>query len=215
MKRCQQAGFTLIEILVALAVFSILAAMSGSVIYNSAVTKERIQQQSIRLSQLQLAISMLQQDTRNLLNRAIFGDKMYRAPNMIAEQDYLEFTRDGLLNPLGASRSSLQRVAWVCKNGQLIRRTWPMVDTPNRQNYQDNPLLSHLKQCEFSYISQDKQPSARWQSRQKKQAQSSPFPIGVELTLDIMDWGVGTWIIPFPALTPVIPTQDTHQHAKK
>ncbi len=54
-------------------------------------------------------------------------------------------------------RSTLKRVAYVCAEKKLIRRSWENLDTPNRKHYQDKILLDNLEQCSFDYLSNSRQ----------------------------------------------------------
>ncbi|NYQ85965.1 GspJ family T2SS minor pseudopilin variant LspJ, partial [Escherichia coli] len=64
-------GFTLIEILIALTVFAILATITSSTLYYAFNTRTRVNAQAERLNALQLAISIIQQDTSQTVERAI------------------------------------------------------------------------------------------------------------------------------------------------
>src|SRR5438105_632303 len=95
----QLNGFTLIEILIALAVFAILATITTSVLYNAFTTRARVNEQSALLTELQLAISLIQQDTRQTIERPIRSNEMRLFPAFIGQAHYVEFTRDGNVNP--------------------------------------------------------------------------------------------------------------------
>lgn len=148
----KKSGFTLIEVLIALAVFAILASITSSTLYYAFNTRTRVNEQSERLSALQLTISIVQQDISQTAERAIRGNDMRLFPIFIGRPDYVEFTRDGDVNPGSVEkRSSLKRVALVCQNNSLLRRTWDTLDPFDRNTHADKVLVSNLSDCHFGF----------------------------------------------------------------
>lgn len=180
-------GFTLIEILIALAVFAILSTITTSVLYNAFTTRTRVNEQSLYLNKLELAISLIQQDTLQILERAIRGNEMRLFPPFIGQADYFEFTRDGDVNPNSSEkRSTLKRIAYTCKNGSLIRRTWNSLDSIDRKTYQDRILLDQLDECHFNYLNQTLQVLSEWREQavnQNQRKETLPKAIQVNMTL--------------------------------
>jgi general secretion pathway protein J len=184
-------GFTLIEILIALAVFAILATITTSVLYNAFTTRSRVNEQSERLNELQLAISLIQQDTSQVVERAIRGTDMRLFSSFIGQPNYLEFTRDGNVNPGSTEkRSTLKRIAYVCKEGALIRRTWSSLDSINRNTYEDKQLLAQLADCHFGYLNQSLQVLPEWREQAVNLNQRrEPFPKAIQVNVTLRDQG--------------------------
>ena len=184
-------GFTLIEVLIALTVFAILASITSSAMYQAFNTRDRVTSQANRLNTLQLAIILIKRDTQQILERSILGDEMHTFPPFTGQPNYIEFTRGGVANPMGINRgSTLQRVAYLCKKNQLIRRSWQTLDSPNRNQYQDKLLLDNLTQCEFSFLAHNLQILPSWQEYALQQNQrKETLPTAIRLTLVLTDWG--------------------------
>ncbi|CAM2942338.1 type II secretory pathway protein LspJ [Legionella steigerwaltii] len=184
-------GFTLIEILIALAVFAILATITSSVLYNAFTTRSRVNEQSQRLNELQLAISLIQQDTSQTLERPIRSNDMQLLPAFIGQTNYLEFTRDGDVNPGSIEkRSTLKRVAYVCQQGALIRRTWSTLDRINQNIYEDKLLLNRLTNCHFGYLNQNLQVLPEWREQAVALNQrKEPFPKAIQVNMTLQDQG--------------------------
>ncbi|HHT0591590.1 TPA: GspJ family T2SS minor pseudopilin variant LspJ [Legionella anisa] len=184
-------GFTLIEILIALSIFAILATITSSVLYNAFTTRARVNEQSERLNELQLAISLIQQDTRQTVERPIRSNEMQLLPPFIGQKNYVEFTRDGNINPASIEkRSTLKRVAYVCQQGTLIRRTWSSLDIINQKSYEDKLLLNRLTNCHFGYLNQNLQILPEWREQaitlnQRKE----PFPKALQFNMTLQDQG--------------------------
>lgn len=169
-------GFTLIEIMIALIVFAILAMITSSVLVQTLHIQERVNAHNDDTVKLELTLSLLQQDTTHFISRAVRGNEMHLFPSIIAQPTYIEFTRGGILNPLATEqRSELARVAYVCENHQLIRRVWQQLDTPDRQDFRDTMLLSDLKQCRFDYMGLHNQFVETWYQAAAEPRRAIPF----------------------------------------
>lgn len=118
----KQRGFTLIEMIVALAIFAVLGAMTaqivGRVIDQFALLTER----GTRLTELNRAMQIMQRDLLQLAPRRIrdpLGDP--RGAVLIQSDGTIEFTRKGWSNPLNRKRSTLQRVVYRLEGDTLFR----------------------------------------------------------------------------------------------
>lgn len=184
-------GFTLIEILIALSVFAILATITSSAMYHAFNTRTRVSMQADRLSQLQLAMALIQRDTQQIIERSVRGNELHLFPPFIGQPNYLEFTRGGSINTTeNAPGSTLKRVAYLCRGSQLIRRSWNILDTPNRKQFQDKPLLNNLTECHIAYLAHNQQVLPTWHEYALKQDQrQETLPSAIQFTLHLNDWG--------------------------
>lgn len=187
----QSKGFTLIEILIALTVFAILATITTSSLYYAFDTRTRVTLQAEKLNTLQLALSLIQQDISQAVERAIRGNEMHLFPIFVGQPQYLEFTRDGYINPQSMEkRSTLKRVALVCKDGKLLRRTWSTLDPTNRNTYEDKTLLDGITECHFNYLNQSSQLLPEWREQAVNQNQNKePLPQAVQINITLKEWG--------------------------
>jgi general secretion pathway protein J len=180
-------GYTLIEVMIALFVFAILATITAGAMMQAFNTRAHVDTSFNHLNKLQLAVALLTTDTQTMIERSVRGNEMRVFPPFTGQETYFEFTRDGLLNPEGfEQRSSLKRIAYLCLDGQLIRRSWPYLDTPNRHRVQDKILLSGLKHCHFAYLTHSHQILNEWrayavQQNQKKES----LPLAIQVNLDL------------------------------
>lgn len=184
-------GFTLIEILIALTVFAILASITSSTLYYAFNTRTRVNEQSDRFSHLQLAVSLMQQDTSQIIERSIRGNELRLFPIFIGRSDYMEFTRDGDVNPGGTeNRSTLKRIALVCEAGSLLRRTWDSLDPINRNIHADKLLIDKLTECHFGYLNQSLQVLTEWRADAVDQEQKKEsLPKAIQVNLKLRDLG--------------------------
>ncbi|MDI9819496.1 MULTISPECIES: GspJ family T2SS minor pseudopilin variant LspJ [unclassified Legionella] len=183
-------GFTLLEILIALSVFAILATITASTMYYAFNIKERVIQQADRLNNLQLAMILIERDTTQVIPRPVRGNDMHLFPAFAGQPQYLEFTRDGIVNPGSAEkRSTLKRIAYICRANQLLRRSWEVLDTPERNRYEEKILLDNLTNCKFSYLNHSLQVLPEWRDNALQQNQrAEPLPKAVQLNFTLKDW---------------------------
>ncbi len=161
MKRHQ--GYTLIEVIVALALFAIVTTLSATLIQQAFDTRAHLMASTDRFNAIQLTVSLLQRDTAHMMNRPIRSTDKQLFPPFVGESSYLEFTRSGVVNPNATSkRSTLKRVALICENQQLIRRTWITLDGPTHKDFLDKILLDHLNDCAFSYLTHKLEILSEW-----------------------------------------------------
>lgn len=184
-------GFTLLEILIALSIFAILATITSSSLYYAFTTRTKVNLQADRLNELQLAVSIIQQDVSQIINRATRGNEMRLFPVILGQPEYMEFTRDGIANPKGIDkRSTLKRVAFTCQEGALIRRTWQTLDPINRDKYQNRVLIRNLKECHFNYLNHTLQSLSEWREQGFTKGQKAEvFPTALQINLTLKDWG--------------------------
>ena len=193
-------GYTLIEVVIALAIFAIVSLLSTSVVMNSFNTYRDLKQKTTRLNRIQLVITMMRYDITQILNRSIRGNEMHLFPPFIGETNYTEFTRAGVINPeQGIKASHLKRVAFLCAKNQLIRRSWYSLDSTSRSAYHDKILLSHLEKCSFAYISRNLERLYEWRPYAVQQNQHQAFlPSAIEFNFEIKKLGPASLLFIIP-----------------
>lgn len=200
MMRNKIAGFTLLEILIALSIFAILAVITASTLYYALNSKTRVAQQAEQLVTLQLALTLLERDIQQMIERPVLSDNHQMISEFIGHTAGLEWTHGGFINPFyREKRSTLERVAYLCQNQQLIRRSWPLLDIPDRSHYQDKLLLGNLETCRFAYFNKHLQLLDAWQANALSSQQNiETFPKAVQLTLNVLGWGEGRFLFIIP-----------------
>ena len=96
MKR-RQNGFTLIEILVALFIFALVALISGQLLSRTISAQDRLQDRGERLALVHRAMQIMQRDMLQLTNRSVrtSDDFTQLAPLLINTDGFIEMTRVG------------------------------------------------------------------------------------------------------------------------
>ncbi len=199
-------GFTLIEIMIALFIFAIIAAITTAGLQGVITARDRSAANAKRLQQLQIALTIMQRDIAQAINRPITDSKGQQQAAFTGDalKNYLEFTHGGFINPMAQEkRSTLQRVAYYFRDNKLYRRTWPVLDRPQNTKHHDKVILTRLNSFSFIFYDQKKQQQKFWPL--KNTSDNSPLPIAVRVTLDLNKWGriIRTFKI---AVTPNVQT---------
>ena len=197
-------GFTLLELLVALAVFSIMAVAAYSGLRNVLYTRAAVEEQNQRLAAVQLAVYRLEQDIEQATPRGIrdeYGEPQGALLGGKLTDDRLTLTRAGWDNPLGQPRASLQRVAYRLRDGRLWRLHWPVLDRGGLIEPRETLLLERVRDFKVQFLDQDDwrddwpPPSS---STDDRKPDPDRLPRAVEIRLTLEDWGEITRLLPLP-----------------
>ena len=187
--KIKAAGYTLIEVIIALTVFAIIAVLAVSAMYQVFDMRTRLNLQAEQLNNLQLGITLITRDSEQIIARAIIGENMKLMPIFSGDTHYLEFSRGGLFNPMAIkSHSSLARIAYLCINNTLVRRSWASLDDPYRTKFRDKTIFTNLEACEFAYMNHERKFLANWEGSNLKH-NSESLPIALQFKLKIAYWG--------------------------
>ncbi|THD03183.1 type II secretion system protein GspJ [Panacagrimonas perspica] len=193
MSRLHPRGFTLIEIIVVLLVFSVMAAMAYGGLNSVLKLRRGVEDSMQRTADLQRAFMRLRQDFQNVRDRPArdqFGDA--RAPLSFNRDEILTLVRGGMRNPMGSSRSSLERVSYRVKDHVLLRSTWPALDLPDKAEPTELALLKEVQELRWRFMDNGHEWQAEWprsEAGQSSNPAAFPPPIAVEITLVTKDWG--------------------------
>lgn len=135
-------GFTLVEVLVALAIFALIGAAGSRLLINTLDAQNRSSERAERLTDLQRALNLFERDLRQYVARPVRDEFDDLQPPLLLETGALELTRQGWGNPLRADRSELLRVNWsLGSDGQWQRHVWMQLDRgPNPERITQNVL---------------------------------------------------------------------------
>ena len=127
--RRARAGFTLLEMLVAIAIFASLALMAQQVTNGVTRVNSAVAGHDQKLNLMQQTMSFLTHDLTQMMPRPVRGDQGQREPALLAgagvlasESEGMRFVRGGVVNPLmRLPRSNLLTVGYRIHSGYLER----------------------------------------------------------------------------------------------
>ena len=194
MKRFGRAGFTLIEVLVALAVFGIMSMLAYAALGRTLSNADFLGERMDRLQSVQRTIRFLSTDLMQAAPRPVrsdLGDTYEPALRSSLSSDFpIELTRGGWTNPAGLPRGTLQRVAYRIEDDELVRYHWNVLD----RTYANEPiatvLLNGVQSLEFIYYQANGEVSQVWPPLLQEGPEGLRLrPRAVEIVLTLTDQG--------------------------
>ena len=183
-------GFTLVEMLVALAIFAVLGVISATLMERTIANEEILGVRSERLAEVQRAMRFLKRDLMQITNRPIrdlLGDPLQ--PVLIGDDGLIEFTRLGWRNPVQARRSELQRVAYRMHEGTLHRAYWNVLDRAQGSEPVVQPLLAEVQQIEFFALDANGYEHSFWPPQEEAPANPANQLVAILMRIDCHPFG--------------------------
>ena len=200
MKTPVSAGFTLLELLVALSIFALISAMAYGGLQSVMTQQQQTGARSERLADLQKAYRIMQRDLEQIVSREIrneFGD---RIASVVGGSgfDGVEFSRAGYPNPAGFLRSDIQRVAYVPDQDTLLRRTWRALDRAQDTEPDEQKLVESMSRFAMRFLDQGNVWQERWPPAAGQGQVLPELPVAVEVQLELDELGTLTWLFSLP-----------------
>lgn len=179
----RERGFTLIEMLVALMIFALLAAAGVILLRGSVDTQATVRTHLDALADVQRGIATLDADLSQAVPRISRLQAGTSAPAFSGRRPrkdegfpLIQFVRGGWSNPAGQRHSSLQRVEYWWRDGRFERVGYPVVDGAAPQD--PSTLFDHVSDVAVRYRAASGDWLDDW-------APSNPLqlPVAIELTL--------------------------------
>ena len=195
-----QRAFTLVELLVALAIFAIMAVMSYRALDSVFQTRQHLNLETARLRDMALLFARLDDDFATLLDRpARNADNLpYDALRLSAflpgaEDATLVFTRSGFSGSTGIAATP-QRVGYRLKDGTLELVLWPSLDAAPRTRPQAYPAMTNVREVQWRALDS----GGSWQNVWRSTAVATPlaatasaiaaslYPAALEVTITLV-----------------------------
>lgn len=187
------AGFTLLEMLVALAIFAVLAALAYSGLQTVLDSRTEVAASMKRIEAVSRAFDRIGRDLSQAIDRPIRDGYGEKQPALFGDVDLrgrgLQFTRAGWANPLGEPRSDLQRVAYQLRGGRLYRLYWNVLDRAQDSTPQRMRLLNHVDSVHIRYLGQGNDWEPEWPPPVHPTGTVPVLPRVVEVELVLPDLG--------------------------
>ncbi|EHA1098448.1 TPA: type II secretion system minor pseudopilin GspJ [Vibrio alginolyticus] len=192
-------GFTLIEVLVSIAIFASLSVAAYQVVSQVQRSNALSQERTQRLNEIQRAMVMMDNDFRQMAMRQTRTNGEEPASRLIFWSDYLldsdtkglMFARLGWHNPQQQfPRGEVTKVGYRLKEETLQRVWWRYPDTPVGQQGTVTPLLTQVESFDMRFYD-----GKQWK---KEWAEEKALPKAVSVVLSLKDYGeiVRTYLTP-------------------
>lgn len=177
------AGFTLLEMVVAVAIFAVMAGIAYGGLNQTIRTGKQVSESNQRLSELQFALSYFSRDWLQVSSRKIRNQYGDEENNIIIADNNIRFTHGGWDNLLQSKRSNLQRVQYLLIDDKLLRRHWLSLDQGIGEEPFDSVLLHNVKAFEINFIDAAEKPIDNWPNELIADA-SRPIALKISVEID-------------------------------
>ena len=191
-KRCfvnPRSGFTLVELLVAIAIFAVLSALGWKVFDYLIKVKERNTQHEVNLGQLQEAYQQVLRDTVQAvpLTANINSDIQ---PALVLQNGRFNFSKTGVTDPLQQGISPDERVEYQYRADEkkLYRLKYRNLNSSGRDQPESSVLLNDVDQFEIVVLNPNE--SNSWPDGQidlNDATQKQILPKGIKIKLMVKD----------------------------
>jgi general secretion pathway protein J len=165
-RRRKIRAFTLIEVLVSLAIFAILAGLAYGALSQTLDSAELLNDRMDRLQAIQRTIRLLSEDLQQLSPRPIrdeLGEGIGPALNTDFQSGFaLELTHGGWSNPIVLPRGTLQRSAYRIEEDELIRYHWMVLDRTLANVPVSVVLLDGVESILFRFLQSNDEWTEQW-----------------------------------------------------
>ena len=182
-------GFTLVELLVAVAVFAVLATTAYQGLDSVLVARDRGSRQAELLEAMQRTLNQLSEDLQQVSDRPVrdeLGDP--QAPFKLDDdgETLMQFTRAGWINPAGLPRSELQRVVYKLIEGVLYRWHWRDLDRLQGGAVVQRELLRSVDGIQLRFLDRGTDWREVWPA-EYQQGPNYRAPAGLEIGVLILE----------------------------
>lgn len=190
MSSCNDKGFTLLEVLIAIAIFSLISLSSFSIFDTVLSGDEIAKQRSERHNELQRAFLIIERDITQIARRSVRLNGEAPLDNFLqtsgdsflSDEQALAFVRHGWTNPgLLLPRSDMQTVAYRIVDETLERLHFNFVDAVVGEEPKVRLLMSDVSELAFEYYD-----GKQWQ----KMWSENFLPLGIAIEVNTKDYGI-------------------------
>ena len=200
MRLNQNKGFTLLEILIALFIFSILSIMMAGGLRTVINAQSGAERSAERLRHLQIVLVRMSRDIEQVVNRPVKTSNGQDASAFFGTPQGFAFTHGGMAGQ-SQQHQVLQRAQYIWGRQQLWRMVWDVLDqAANSPKPNQRLVMDHVTNARFEYLDSKNVFHKNWPVQGLA---NQPLPRAVRVSLTIADWGTVRQIY-------VIPAQATH-----
>ena len=202
--RKSAVGFTLVELLVALAIFAVMSGFAYRGLSAMLDSREALQKESRKWRDVALVVGRLERDLAAALPRSALNAAGTRMASLSSSIDAtspqgIVLTRAGnalLENTLSAP----QRVAWRLRENRVERLAWAGVDAGPREEATATPVLASASALSFRFLEPK---GLEWRPTWGLPGTDEGLPAAVEFTLTLASGERIVRIVDMPAkVTP-------------
>ena len=204
------SGFTLVEVLVAIAIFAVLSAAGWMVFDQLIKTRERNTTHLEHLQQLQFAYMQIQRDLSQIVPLSgREGEESY--PALQLESQQLKFNKAGVIDPLqqGLDRFEFVEYRFDAEKQALMRYHNAYIYRKQSQDMQGDVLIAPIENLQIQAL--DPAVQTQWPAQSVTDTDSTEYimsqlPQGVVLSFDYQGRAI-RWVFSTAKSMPITETE--------
>ena len=191
------SGFTLIELVVAIAIFAAMYVMAQQFLSAALRNRDILNRHADALESGQRTLIFLTMDMEQIIARPVrdrFGDTR---PAVEGGENGVSVTRLGWANPMDLrKRSTMQRVTWRLEDDQLIRAHYRVLDRGAGAEPRETVMMEDVRAFRVRYLHETPAGEPEWIRRWPPEDRTGsgvlrqPLPLSLEITVE-RDQGMG------------------------
>lgn len=154
LKKTYHSGFTLLEVVVAVAIFALISSITFPALIQFLDARERIEERNQQILEMQKVFLFLQKDLRYTLGRKLkdeYGDPADHAFDAGGTGQYL-MKITTLYPDINISNLSLPRmVVWKVEHDSLVRMQWPVLEPYIETQPYKQVMLQNVQNIELRF----------------------------------------------------------------
>ncbi|TAK75188.1 MAG: type II secretion system protein GspJ [Gammaproteobacteria bacterium] len=171
--RKNNSGFTLLEILIALFIFTMLSLMLTTALHHVITLQAGTERNAERLRQLQMALLIFSRDIEQAVNRPVLNAAGKEERAFLGSSQSLTFTHASL---------TLQRTTYQWHDPSFSRLTLPVLDQASSSPPHRRDLLDNVSAVRFEYLDQQGHVYSQWPVTGKESTEPLPRAVRIYLT---------------------------------
>ena len=192
--KCRQKGFTLLELLVSLALFSVIYLVAYGTLSTILSGSQALNTEQERWQQLDIVFTLIQEDLGFATDRKIRDTSGYAIPALRGQPTdlraeslpALEFSRAGIRVLSTDRETGERRVAYRLKDGALYREMWPTLDRKYDAKPVDDRLLNEVNEFDVRFLNREGEWLVSWPDERH---QEEILPVAIDVTVTTRDSG--------------------------
>lgn len=207
-------GFTLVELLIAIFIFTIISVIALNSFMSAMKSKEKVVEVVDDLTKIQTAYVVIKRDVSQIVNRAILTQRGINSPAVISGVQHqsakkvwgsnmLEFTRMGN-KPLVSNNqkvSNLVRIAYYFDGNTLRRINFRELDQTKGELIDSKEIMKDISDFRIKFIDVFGSEVSSWfMESSSSNSSSSNLPYGIIVRFTAKSLGDIEWVFALPVL---------------